>query len=185
MIPSIEPQCRYCKRPGLKCTGTGSSVNTACAGDTINGGDTAPSSWSGDVSSGAQLVFDSTNWNVPQTVKVTARDDDVFEPKVSNAWQSAKVHHYVVSQDKNLVHTYYDTISVARQPPAPSPDSCTITVPVLESRVLSRYSVFMIRYSSTIFQYYLSESRERSRRIMKTLDFSWGTPTYTGVPKSG
>ena len=125
VIPSIEPQCRYCKRPGLKCTGTGSSVNTACAGDTINGGDTAPSSWSGDVSSGAQLVFDSTNWNVPQTVKVTARDDDVFEPKVSNAWQSAKVHHYVVSQDKNLVHTYYDTISVARQPPAPSPDSCT------------------------------------------------------------
>jgi len=68
--------------------------------------------WRGDVSSGAQLVFDSTNWDVPQTVKVTARDDDVYEPEVFGRGQDAYVHHYVVAQDENLQHTYYDDIDV-------------------------------------------------------------------------
>ena len=68
--------------------------------------------WRGDVSSGAQLVFDSYNWDVPQTVKVTARDDDVYEPEVFGRGQDAYVHHYVVAQDINLQHTYYDDIDV-------------------------------------------------------------------------
>jgi hypothetical protein len=68
--------------------------------------------WRGDVSSGAQLVFDSTNWNIAQTVKVTARDDDVYEPEVFGRGQDAYVHHYVVAQDINLQHTYYDDIDV-------------------------------------------------------------------------
>jgi hypothetical protein len=68
--------------------------------------------WRGDVTSGAQLVFDSTNWNIAQTVKVTARDDDVYEPEVFGRGQDAYVHHYVVAQDVNLQHTYYDDIDV-------------------------------------------------------------------------
>jgi len=68
--------------------------------------------WRGDVSSGAQLVFDSTNWNIAQTVKVTARDDDVYEPEVFGRGQDAYVHHFVVAQDENLQHTYYDDIDV-------------------------------------------------------------------------
>ena len=36
----------------------------------------------GDKAGGeALIVFDSTNWYVPQTVKVTARQDNVFEPR--------------------------------------------------------------------------------------------------------
>jgi hypothetical protein len=68
--------------------------------------------WRGDLSSGAQLVFDSSNWNIPQTVTVTARDDDVYEPMVFRRGQDAYVHHYVVAQDVNLQHTYYDDIDV-------------------------------------------------------------------------
>ena len=96
-----------------------------CIKDTVNGGDTAPNaanwldtdyvsgpSWRGDLSSGAQLVFDSTNWMTPQTVLVTARDDDVFEPNVYGRGQDAYVHHYVVAQDINLQHTYYEDIDV-------------------------------------------------------------------------
>lgn len=96
-----------------------------CIKDTINGGDTAPNSanwldtdyisgpsWRGDLSSGAQLVFDSTNWDTPQTVLVTARDDDVYEPNVFGRGQDAYVHHYVVAQDINLQHSYYEDIDV-------------------------------------------------------------------------
>lgn len=68
--------------------------------------------WRGDTSSGAQLVFDSSNWNIAQTVKVTARADDVYEPEVFGRGQDAYVHHFVVAQDVNLQHTYYDDIDV-------------------------------------------------------------------------
>ena len=68
--------------------------------------------WRGDVSSGAQLVFDSSNWNIAQTVQVTARQDDVYEPEVFGRGQDAYVHHFVVAQDANLQHTYYDDIDV-------------------------------------------------------------------------
>ena len=70
------------------------------------------STWRGDLSSAAQLVFDSTNWNVAQTVTLTARDDDVFEPELNRRGQDAYVHHFVVAQDINLEHTYYDDIEV-------------------------------------------------------------------------
>ena len=96
-----------------------------CVKDTVNGGDTAPNvrnwqnigyasgpSWRGDLSSGAQLVFDSTNWDTAQTVVVTARDDKVYEPQVFGRGQDAYVHHYVVAQDINLQHTYYEDIDV-------------------------------------------------------------------------
>ena len=106
-----------------------SAANTlrgrTCIPDTVNGGDTAPNSanwlntnyvsgpsWRGDLSSGAQLVFDSTNWNVAQTVLITARQDDVYEPNVYGRGQDAYVHHYVVAQDINLQHTYYEDIDV-------------------------------------------------------------------------
>jgi hypothetical protein len=126
---------------------------------TVNGGDQQPEeanwffathaagpSWRGDLSSAAQLEFDSSNWNVPQTVRahtsprrwqnrrlptclclphvfagtiargtqvhVTIRDDDVFEPHVHNRGQDAFIHHYVVAQDINLQHTYYEDIDV-------------------------------------------------------------------------
>jgi len=117
-----RPLCRYSNCPEL----------------TVNGGDQSPesknflyptynckrptsgfhtavscsSTWRGDLSSSSQLVFDSTNWNVPQTVKVLAREDDVYEPEVNNRGQDAYVHHFVVSQDINLEHTYYDDIEV-------------------------------------------------------------------------
>ena len=68
--------------------------------------------WRGDVSSAAQLVFDSRNWNQPQSVKVTAFDDGVYEPNVNGRGQDAYVHHFVVAQDENLQHTYYDDIDV-------------------------------------------------------------------------
>ena len=70
------------------------------------------STWRGDLSSSAQLIFDSTNWDVPQTVTVTARDDDVYEPEVNRRGQDSYVHHFVVAQDINLEHTYYDDIAV-------------------------------------------------------------------------
>ena len=104
-----RPLCRYSNCPEL----------------TVNGGDqqpesanflysewTAGASWRGDLSSSAQLVFDSTNWDVPQKVTVTARSDDVFEPEVNNRGQDGYVHHFVVAQDINLEHTYYDDIEV-------------------------------------------------------------------------
>ena len=115
--------------PHAAGAGLPSAANTLrgreCIKDTVNGGDTAPNSpnwlepgyisgpsWRGDLSSGAQLVFDSTNWDTPQTVLVTARDDDVYEPNVFGRGQDAYVHHYVVAQDINLQHTYYEDIDV-------------------------------------------------------------------------
>eukprot|EP01052_Picozoa_sp_SAG31_P000781 SAG31_NODE_23_length_33717_cov_17.863585_1_plen_782_part_10 len=75
------------------------------------GGSPTPT-WRGDVSSAAQLVFNSNNWNKPQYVKVTAFEDDVYEPNVNGRGQDAYVHHFVVAQDENLQHTYYDDIDV-------------------------------------------------------------------------
>ena len=111
--------------PAPPAAGASTLYGRECIKDTINGGDTAPNlrnwkltsyasgpSWRGDLSSGAQLVFDSTNWNTPQTVVVTARDDDVYEPEVFGRGQDAYVHHYVVAQDINLQHTYYEDIDV-------------------------------------------------------------------------
>jgi hypothetical protein len=43
----------------------------------------------------ALLVFNGTNWHVPQTVRVTARQDDVYEPQVDRRGQQAYVHHRV------------------------------------------------------------------------------------------
>ena len=96
-----------------------------CIKDKVNGGDTAPNSanwlqlsytsgpsWRGDLSSGAQLVFDSTNWDTPQTVVVTAREDQVYEPETFHRGQDSYVHHYVVAQDINLQHTFYEDIDV-------------------------------------------------------------------------
>jgi hypothetical protein len=104
-----RPLCRYSNCPEL----------------TVNGGDQQPesanflyptwttgASWRGDLSSSAQLVFDSTNYNEPQKVTVVARADDVYEPEVNNRGQDAYVHHFVVAQDINLEHTYYDDIEV-------------------------------------------------------------------------
>ncbi len=104
-----RPLCRYSNCPEL----------------TVNGGDQQPesknflypdwqsgASWRGDLSSSAQLVFDSTNWQTPQFVQVVARADDVYEPEVNNRGQDAYVHHFVVAQDINLEHTYYDDIEV-------------------------------------------------------------------------
>lgn len=45
-------------------------------------------------------------------VHVTVRDDDVFEPEMDDRGQDAYVHHYVVAQDINLEHTYYNDIDV-------------------------------------------------------------------------
>ena len=104
-----RPLCRYSNCPEL----------------TVNGGDQQPesknflypdwtdgASWRGDLSSSSQLVFDSTNWQTPQWVQVVARADDVYEPEVNNRGQDAYVHHFVVAQDINLEHTYYDDIEV-------------------------------------------------------------------------
>jgi hypothetical protein len=119
-------KCRYCGAPGLFCDTAGNDgPGTGCPVVTVNGGDQQPEepnwlyptyqsgpSWRGDLSSSAQLIFDSTNWDVPQTVQVTVRNDDVFEPDVHNRGQDAVVHHYVVAQDINLQHTYYEDIGV-------------------------------------------------------------------------
>ena len=119
-------KCRYCGAPGLFCDTAGNDgPGTGCPVVTVNGGDQQPEelnwlyptyvsgpSWRGDLSSSAQLIFDSTNWDVPQTVQVTVRDDDVFEPEVHKRGQDATVHHYVVAQDINLQHTYYEDIDV-------------------------------------------------------------------------
>jgi hypothetical protein len=115
----------YGTKHALAAEGTNKLYGKECIKDTVNGGDTAPNSqnwllpnyaggpsWRGDLSSGAQLVFDSTNWNVAQTVVVMARDDNVFEPEVNRRGQDAYVHHYVVAQDINLQHTYYEDIDV-------------------------------------------------------------------------
>ena len=123
-IPRVDDYCRYCDKPGLKCDING-VTGWECVKDTINGGDTAPNqanwlyasptsgpTWRGDLSSGAQLVFDSTNWQTAQTVIVTARDDHIYEPNVFGRGQDAFVHHYVVAQDINLQHTYYENIDV-------------------------------------------------------------------------
>jgi hypothetical protein len=103
-----QPESKNFLYPAYSCSptssqtgGNGNSVAVACQ-----------SSWRGDLSSSAQLVFDSTNWNIAQTVKVVARGDDVFEPAVDNRGQDAYVHHFVVAQDINLAHTYYDDIEV-------------------------------------------------------------------------
>ena len=118
--------CRYCAAPGLYCDAAGTvGPGTGCNVVTVNGGDQQPEeqnwlypayasgpSWRGDLSSSAQLIFDSTNWQVPQTVQVTLREDDVFEPEVHLRGQDALVHHYVVAQDINLQHTYYEDINV-------------------------------------------------------------------------
>eukprot|EP01052_Picozoa_sp_SAG31_P009702 SAG31_NODE_515_length_14710_cov_6.289097_12_plen_1809_part_00 len=81
--------------------------------DAVRQRGTSPSpTWRGDVSSAAQLVFNSNNWNKVQYVKVTAFDDDVYEPNVNGRGQDAYVHHFVVAQDENLQHTYYDDIDV-------------------------------------------------------------------------
>ena len=120
-IDDFNPYCRYCSyRPGLMCSATlndGATVfpndgTRACNAIPVSGGDQAPATWRGDVSSSAQLVFDSTNWNTPQTVKVTAYDDSVYEAGVNGRGQDAFVHHFVVAQDENLQHTYYDNIDV-------------------------------------------------------------------------
>ena len=57
-------------------------------------------------------MFDSTNYNTPQAVKVTIRDDNAFEPAVFGRGQDAYVHHYVVAQDKKLDHSYYENLDV-------------------------------------------------------------------------
>ena len=85
--------CRYSNCPELTLNGgdqqpespnylytTWSSQGPAVHGATQGGG-----SWRGDLSSSAQLVFDSTNWNTPQTVQVTARQDNVYEPEAARA----------------------------------------------------------------------------------------------------
>lgn len=43
---------------------------------------------------------------------VQARDDDVYEEEINGRGQDAYVHHFVVAQDINLEHTYYDDIEV-------------------------------------------------------------------------
>ena len=47
----------------------------------------------------ALLEFDSTNWDIPQTVTVTARQDDVFEPRVHRRGQEAYVHHKAITPE--------------------------------------------------------------------------------------
>eukprot|EP01044_Picomonas_judraskeda_P002483 COSAG03_NODE_181_length_10999_cov_2.623394_1_plen_478_part_10 len=47
----------------------------------------------------AVLEFNSTNWHMPQTVTVTARQDDVYEPRVNRRGQEAYVHHKVVTPE--------------------------------------------------------------------------------------
>ena len=125
---AYQPRPRYQRGDGRRYGPPQCGKHAAwrtCIPDTVNGGDTAPNSanwlntnyasgpsWRGDLSSGAQLVFDSTNWATPQTVLVTAREDDVYEPNVYGRGQDAYVHHYVVAQDINLQHTYYEDIDV-------------------------------------------------------------------------
>jgi len=139
-IPKVEAHCRYCEKPGIKCEAEADVFGAPCRRDVVNGGDQAPqennwlqgwgspefdattsyaslssprgSSWRGDLSSSAQLVFDSTNWDTPQTVKVIARDDNVYEPEVFGRGQDAYVHHYVVAQDINNQHQYYENLDV-------------------------------------------------------------------------
>lgn len=53
------------------------------------------------------VSFDSTDWNIPQTVLVTAFDDDVYEPEVDNRGLDATVFHNVTSTD-----FHYDGIAV-------------------------------------------------------------------------
>jgi hypothetical protein len=98
-----QPESKNFLKPSYSCANpvTGSAVSAKCG-----------ASWRGDLSSAAQLVFDSVNYATPQTVTVTARDDDVYEPEVNNRGQDAYVHHFVVAQDINLQHTYYDDIEV-------------------------------------------------------------------------
>ena len=47
----------------------------------------------------ALLEFNSSNWDVPQTVTVVARQDDVYEPQVHRRGQEAYVHHKVVTPE--------------------------------------------------------------------------------------
>jgi len=98
-----QPESANFINPNYKCDKpvSGQARQVACG-----------ASWRGDLSSAAQLVFDSTNWADPQVVTVTARDDDVYEPEVNNRGQDAYVHHFVVAQDINLEHTYYDDLEV-------------------------------------------------------------------------
>ena len=120
-----RPLCRYSNCPELTVNGGDQQPESAnflypdytCVSTSSSPGNPTDSvacgsSWRGDLSSSAQLVFDSANWNVPQTVQVMARDDDVYEPEVNNRGQDAYVHHFVVAQDINLEHTYYDDIEV-------------------------------------------------------------------------
>ena len=97
-----QPESPNFLQPDWKCTPSPDHRHAVHCGST----------WRGDLSSAAQLIFDSTNWNTPQTVQVTARDDDVYEPEVHRRGQDAFVHHFVVAQDINLEHTYYDDIHV-------------------------------------------------------------------------
>ena len=117
-----DPLCRYANCPELVVNGGDQQPEAAnflqpdysCELPT-SGQHTAVhcgATWRGDLSSAAQLVFDSTNWQVPQTVTLLARDDDVFEPEVHRRGQDSYVHHFVVAQDINLEHTYYDDIEV-------------------------------------------------------------------------
>jgi hypothetical protein len=130
-----DPLCRYSNCPELVVNGGDQQPESpnflqpdwSCELPT-SGQHTAVqcgSTWRGDLSSAAQLVFDSTNWQIPQTVTLLARDDDVFEPELNRRGQDAYVHHFVVAQDINLEHTYYDdievndvTVSVADNDPA-------------------------------------------------------------------
>eukprot|EP01052_Picozoa_sp_SAG31_P034142 SAG31_NODE_3947_length_3725_cov_24.626034_1_plen_928_part_10 len=56
----------------------------------------------------ARLDFNSTNWHIPQTVRVTARQDDVFEPRVNRRGQQAYVHHRVVTPECNSPVSPFD-----------------------------------------------------------------------------
>eukprot|EP01048_Picozoa_sp_COSAG05_P000292 COSAG05_NODE_8_length_40675_cov_148.837539_1_plen_865_part_10 len=120
-----RPLCRYANCPELTVNGGDQQPESKnflypdydCAPtEVLNNNNNVAiacgSSWRGDLSSSAQLVFDSTNWDIPQKVTVHARADDVYEPEVNNRGQDAYVHHFVVAQDANLEHTYYDDIEV-------------------------------------------------------------------------
>ena len=69
----------------------------------------------------ALLEFNSTNWHVPQTVTVTARQDEVYEPRNNRRGQEAYVHHKVVTPEgdvacgyslNSLTCGYYNEMSV-------------------------------------------------------------------------
>jgi Big-like domain-containing protein len=58
---------------------------------------TVTASWSGDITvSPSTFVFTSANWNVPQTVTVTAIDDTVAEPP-----HTVQIEHSATSADPN------------------------------------------------------------------------------------